>query len=378
MIKSIAKFLKTPFMCTCIAIFFGFLVACGILLATGYNPTQAMAVIFNAIFSRPKFIINVILKSTPIILTGLSVAFAFKSGLFNIGAEGQYIFAAVVSTIVGISCNFNPILQIPLVVLSGMLAGAVFGGFVGFLKSKFGIHEVITSIMLNWVAFYFNNFIASFRIFHRPESDGTFPINPSGFTMILNNWKFSEAGRDFLKNNQVLNDIILKTDFNANFLIAMLMAVVIWILVFKTKKGFEFRASGFNPDAAQNAGINVNKNIMYVMLISGALAGLAGALAVTGTSPHSINVLSSFENFGFNGLSVALIAGSSPLGCVFAGLMFSALIYAGQSLQFKTGAPSEIISIMIGVIVFFVALVRIIPVLINKFLMKLEANSDDK
>lgn len=372
MTKSIAKFLKTPFMCTCIAVFLGCLVACGILLITGFSPSQSLAVMFNSIFSRPKFIINVILKSTPIILTGLSVAFAFKSGLFNIGAEGQYIVSTIASTLVGIIFDFHPLIQIPLVIFAGVLAGAIFGGLVGLLKSKFGIHEVISSIMFNWIALYLCNYVANSKMFHKPDSDGTFPINPSGFTLLLYDWKFSLEGRNFLKTNPMLNDIILKTDFNLNFLIAVIMAVVMWVVIYKTRKGYEFRASGLNSEAAENAGINVNKNIVYTMIIAGALSGLAGALSITGTSSHNIHVLSIFENYGFNGLSVALIAGSSPVGCIFAGLMFSALIYAGQSLQFKTGAPSEIVNIMIGVIVFFVALVRIIPVIINRFLEKEE------
>ena len=368
MTKQVAKFLKTPFMCTCIAVFYGCVVACAILLVTGFSPSQSLAVMFNAIFSRPKFIINVILKSTPIILTGLSVAFAFKSGLFNIGAEGQYIASTIASTLVGIIFDFHPIIQIPLVILAGVLAGAIVGGIVGLLKSRFGIHEVITSIMLNWILLYLCNYVANSQIFHKPESDGTYPINHSGFTLLFYDWKFSQEGRAFLKENPILNDIILKTDFNLNFLIAVVMAVLMWMVIYKTRKGYEFRTSGLNPDAAENAGINVNKNIFYTMIIAGALSGLAGALSITGTSSHNIHVLSIFENYGFNGLSVALIAGSSPIGCIFAGLMFSGLIYAGQSLQFKTGAPSEIVNIMIGVIVFFVALVRIIPVIVNKFL----------
>ena len=370
--QKLASILKSPFMCTLIAVICGFMVACGILLITGYSASQSLAIMISSIFSRPKFIVNVILKSTPLILTALSVAFAFKSGLLNIGAEGQYIVSTGVSTIVGIIFDFHPIIQIPLVILSGVLAGAVFGSLVGFLKSKFGIHEVLTSIMFNWIALYLCNYVSASEKFNRPESDGTYFINPSGYTILFNNWKFSEEGREFLKSNPLLNDIILKTDFNLNFLIAVLMAIVTWIIIYKTKKGYELRVTGLNPDAAQNAGINVQKNIIYTMIISGALSGLAGALSITGTSLHGIQTLAMFENYGFNGLSVALIAGSSPIGCIFAGLMFSAIIYSGQSLQFKIGAPSEIVNIMIGVIVFFVALVRIVPSVVNKFLERKE------
>jgi len=126
------------------------------------------------------------------------------------------------------------------------------------------------------------------------------------------------------------------------------------------------RAVGFNRDAAEFAGINVGRNITQAMLIAGALAGLAGALAITGTSPHKISQMAAFENNGFNGLSVALIAGSSPIGCIFAGLLFGGLLYGGQSVQQDVGAPTEIINIMIGTIVFFVALTKIVPSLADK------------
>ena len=363
--KKLDNILKNPLVSTSIAVILGFMVASVILLAVGYKPGQCLAVMFNAVFSRPKFIMNVIIKSSPIILTGLSVFFAFKSGLFNIGAEGQYIASTIFTTILGIMLDLPPLIQVPVIVLGGVLAGAVLGALVGFLKAKFGINEVITSIMFNWIALYLCNYVSNSERFHRPESDGTFSIRDSGFINLFYNWKFSKEGREYLKNNQFLNDVVLKTDFSLNFLIAVIMAFVVWLVLYKTVKGYEFRVSGINVDAARNNGMCVERNIVYSMLIAGALSGLAGALTVTGTGSHNIHVLAIFENNGFNGMSVALIAGGTPFGCIFAGLLFSGLIYAGQSLQFKTGAPSEIVNIMIGVIVFFVALTQFMPTLVD-------------
>ena len=337
--KKLDNIIKNPLVSTVLAIVLGFMVASVILLAVGYKPGQCLAVMFNAVFSRPKFIMNVIIKSSPIILTGLSVFFAFKSGLFNIGAEGQYISSTIVTTILG--------------------------AIVGFLKAKFGINEVITSIMFNWISLYLCNYVSNSDRFHRPESDGTFSIRESGFTNLFYNWKFSKDGREYLQNNQFLNDVVLKTDFSLNFIIAVVMTFVVWIVLYKTVKGYEFRVSGINVDAARNNGMRVERNIVYSMLIAGALSGLAGALTVTSTGAHNIHVLAIFENNGFNGMSVALISGGTPFGCIFAGLLFSGLIYAGQSLQFKTGAPSEIVNIMIGVIVFFVALTQFMPTLVD-------------
>lgn len=361
------KILKKPLTMTLIAVFFGFIVAGIILAAAGYPPVHSLSVLFDGVFSSPKHISNVIIKSTPIILTGIGVAFAFKTGLFNIGAEGQFIMGCVASTVVGILFDFPPVIQIPLVVLAGVAAGALYGGIAGFLKAKFGIHEVLTSIMLNWIALYFSNYICTLNRFHKPDTIGTYPINRSGYTMILGNYKTTEAGKAALAQNEFLRSTVLKTDVNVGIIIAVILAVFIWFLLYKTAKGFELRAVGFNKSAAEFSGIYVNKNILHSMLISGAICGLAASLYITGNSPHGIATLAAFENTGFNGLSVCLIAASSPIGCIFAGLLFGSLIYGGQSLQYEVGAPSEIINIVIGVIVFFVALTRIIPPLVDRF-----------
>lgn len=370
----LVKILKKPVTSTFIAIFFGFIVASIVLGIAGYNPIDAFSALFSGIFSKPKYISNTIIKATPIILTGLSVAFAFKTGLFNIGAEGQYIIGTVASTIVGIKLNLPAVLEIPIVILAGVIAGAIFGGIVGVLKGKFGIHEVITSIMLNWIALYLCNFIVATNVFHQPDSTSTYMINESGFTTILGKWKTSDSGMEFLAHHKWLSEVLLKTDVNIGIIVAIIMAILISILLYKSAKGYELRAVGLNKDAAEFAGINVNRNIVQSMVIAGALSGLAGALAITGTSPHKLSTMAAFENNGFNGLSVALIAGSSPIGCIFGGLLYGGLLYGGQSVQSAIGAPSEIINIMIGTIVFFVALTKIVPSLADKLLKRGEKN----
>ena len=364
--KTAAKILKRPIASTLIAVLFGFIVAAIVLVIAGYNPGEAFGALFQGIFAKPKYISNVIIKATPIILTGLSVAFAFKTGLFNIGAEGQYIAGTVAAVCVGARLDLAPVLQIPAVVLSGVLGGAIFGAIIGSLKAKFGIHEVITSIMLNWIGLYLCNFVVSSGAYHLPNSTSSYPVNKSSFTMLLPDWKVSDAGMAALKPYPWLYEMMLKTDVNFGILVAVLMALLIWFLLYRSSNGYELRAVGFNRDAAEFAGINVGRNITEAMLIAGALSGLAGALAITGTAPHKISTLAAFENNGFNGLSVALIAGSSPIGCIFAGLLFGGLLYGGQSVQQDVGAPTEIINIMIGTIVFFVALTKIVPALAEK------------
>lgn len=360
---TLTKIMRKPITSAIVAILFGFFVATIVLASAGYDPIEAFGALIDGMIGKPKYIANVIIKATPLLFTGVAVAFAFRVGLFNIGAEGQYVFGTVFATIVGILLDLPPVLQIPVVLLVGMLAGAAAGALVGWLKAKFGIHEVITSIMLNWISLYFNNFVVNSEAFHKANSTKSLPINPSGYTMLFTDMKSSSDGLAALKDIPIVGDAIARTDANVGIIVAIIAAIFIGWLLMRTKVGYEMRAVGFNRDAAQFTGINVKRNLVLCMAISGALCGVAGALNITGLNPHSISVLAAFENYGFNGLSVAFIAGCSPVGCIPASLLFAGLLYGGQSVQQVVGAPSEIISIIIGTIVFFMALGGVIPML---------------
>ena len=369
--------LKRPIVSTLIAIFLGLLVA-GVIIGTlGYSPAIALNSLITGVFSRPKYVFKVIEKSTPMIFTGISVAFAFKVGLFNIGAEGQYILGSIAATVVGILFNFHPIIQIPLVILSGVVAGAILGHVTGFLKAKFGVHEVISGIMFNWICLYLCNFVVNFPLFHKVSTSKTYSINKSGFITLFHEWKKSKEGIEFLRENSFLSDVLLKTDLNISFLIAILVAITIWFVLYKTTLGFGIRAVGHSPKASELAGIDVKKNIMKSMGISGAICGLAAALNITGVSPHGLYLLNMFENVGFNGISVALIGAGSPIGCIFSGLFFGGLIYGGNNVQSDLGIPSEIISITMGAILFSIALTRIIPAIVKKFIFKIKESEED-
>ena len=368
------KFFSHPFVLTIIAIILGFGVASVILLLAGFPPAESISTLVHSMVGRPKDISSVIIRSTPIIFTGLGVAFAIKTGLFNIGAEGQYIIGCVVATMVGSMLDFPKPVAVIMVLASAMLVSALYAGFVGILKAKFGIHELITSIMLNWIALYFSNWICSLDFFHKPGTIGMYPVNDCTYTMVLPAWKRSEAGQAFLAQHPFLQETLGRTDVNIGFLIAVIAAIFVSYLLNSTKKGYELRAVGLNIHAARFSGIDVNKSIVHAMMISGALCGLGAGLYVTGQSPHTVSTLSAFENVGFNGLSVAFIAFSSPIGCIFAGLLFGGLLYGGAGLQSKVGAPTEIINIVIGVIVFFCALSYLIP----RFVDRLDANRESK
>ena len=354
--SKLEKFLRSRFAAALVAVLVGFAVSAIVLAAAGFSPIGSFAALLKGAFGKPKYIANVIIKATPILLTGVSVAFAFKTGLFNIGAEGQYILGATLATIVGVKLNLPMPLQVPIVLAAGIIGGAALGAFVGWLKARFGIHEVITSIMCNWIAFYLCNYVVMSKTFHKPNSTSALQVHGSSYTMILGNWKKSEAGKQFLANIKWLREILLKTDLNYGFIIAVLVAVAASIVLTRTKLGYELRAVGFNRDAARFSGISVERNIILSMLIAGGISGLAGALTITGISPHTITLLAAMESYGFNGMSVAFIAGCAPIGCIPSSILFASLIYGGMSVQQAMGAPSDIISIMIGTIVFFTAL----------------------
>ncbi|MDR0404723.1 MAG: ABC transporter permease [Oscillospiraceae bacterium] len=358
---TVEKFLKKPIFSLIFSVLLGFLVSSIILVITGYSVPDVLQSLFEGVFSRPRHMANVIIKSTPIILTGVSIALAFKAGLFNMGAEGQFILGSVAALITGSILDLPPVLQVLAIIVSGIIAGALLGALTGFLKSKFGAHEVITGIMFNWMALHFSNFIVNLKEFHKPNSASTFPIKSSGFTGIRSNL-------GFLKDTSFSD--ILKTEVNLGIIIAVIVAIFMSIVINKTKKGYEICAIGLNEKAAESAGMNVFKNIIQVMTVSGGISGLAAALMVTGISPHSVSASTNFENNGFNGLAVALIASNSPIGCIFSGLFFGGLLYGGRSVQADVGTPSEIINIIIGVIIFFVAIAKIFPLVVSKFSKK--------
>ena len=348
---------------TFISILFGLIVGALALAIAGFNPIEAYKIMFEGIFGSPKYISWTIVRSTPLILTGISVAFAFKTGLFNIGAEGQYIIGSLVATLVGYFVKLPVGIHAIVAMLAGCLAAAIWGGIAGLLKAKFGINEVITTIMLNWTALYFSNYVVFWEPFKRPNRDASQQILDTASIEILRNWKTSDAGRDFFKNNEFLKNF-LNPPVNFGFIIAILVAILIWYILKNTTLGYQLKAVGFNKDAAEYGGINVKRNMVISMMIAGAIAGLAGATQVLGVSRETA-ILSAAEGYGFDGMAVALIANSNPIACIAAGLLFGGLKYAGSKLQPLIGAPLEVINITIGVIVFFIAMPKLIDILLS-------------
>ena len=335
-----------------VSIVLGLLVGAIALLIAGFNPIEAYSAMLVGIFGKPKFIAWTIIRSTPLILTGLSIAFAYKTGLFNIGAEGQFIIGALVATLVGAGIELPAIIHIPLTLLIAALAGAIWGGIAGWLKSKFGINEVIATIMLNWIAFYLSNYMIRTTWLAQPNSEASVSIHES-----------ASIGIDWLKGL-----VGPATSVNWGIVISVVVVLLIAFILFKTTLGFELRAVGNNKFGAEYGGINVNKSVLQSMAIAGLIAGLAGAIQVMGVS-HNITILAAQEGYGFDGIAVALIANSNPIGVIFSGLLFGAFKYGGTKMQ-AIGAPSEVVSIVVGSIVYFIALSSVLRALFIKMMAK--------
>ncbi len=346
---------------TLLSILVGFIFGGIILKIAGYPPIEAYKIIIEGIFGSPRYISHTIIRSTPIIITGISVAFAFNTGLFNIGAEGQFIMGSLGAALAGYLLNLPPVLHAIVAIITGAIFAGLWAGIVGVLKAKKGVNEVISSIMLNWVALYFNNYIISKPFFRRPNSDSSFKIMDSAKTLVLGNWKKSEAGKVFLAENKFLGEF-LKPSVNYGFVIAIIIAIVIWYILKYTTLGYQLKAVGSNKEAAEYAGIDIEKNIIRSLVIAGAIAGIAGATHVLGVS-HQVSLLTAPEEYGFDGMAVSLIGGNNPLGAIPAGLLFGALKYGGGKLNSLMNAPSEVISIMIGVIILFIAMPKLFEML---------------
>lgn len=360
--KFIVNAFQKPMTAIVFSVLAGFAVGALVLAAAGYSPIAAYSAMFSGVFQKPKYMAQIAINSVPIIFTGLSVAFAYQTGLFNIGAEGQYIIGTLTAALLGRYLTLPPFLHPAVILVAAFLLGGIYGGLAGWLKTKFGVHEVISTIMLNWTAFYLNNFALTIPGVKKPNAQASHEILSSARIRILSEWKRTAEGRAFIQDHSVLGDI-LRTDVHLGIIFALVAVVVIWYFLNRTTKGYELRAVGAGPLAAEFAGISVKKNVLTAMFIAGGAAALGGALQIMGTNSFRISVLAAHEGYGWDGLSVSLIANNNPLGVLLSGVLFSALKYGGSSIQSLTGAPSEVINIMIGTIVFCVALRTVFPMI---------------
>jgi ABC-type uncharacterized transport system permease subunit len=311
-----------------------------IIKSVGGDPFLAYRGLIEGSLGSKKALSETAIWATPYILAGLAVALAFKGGLFNIGAEGQLALGAVFSALIGyalpewLGFDLPTIIHLPLAIFAGMLMGGVWAGIVGALKAYTGGHEVINTIMMNYIALNSTSFLLNGIMKDRN------PLNVIARTPLI-----AESAR--------ISPIFEGLRVHWGFVLALLMAALIWWLLNKTTLGFEIRTVGLNPDAAQYAGINVKRTIILTMLFSGALAGLAGAIEVTGLNYR--HELGFSIGYGYDAIAIALLGKSHPLGVVLASFLFAAMRNGATRMQFLTQMPVDLISMIQAFILLFVA-----------------------
>jgi simple sugar transport system permease protein len=345
------------FIVPAITVVIAFLMSGFVVLATGHNPLIAYRDIFNGaglnwifhpttnLSSTAAYnLTQTLLDTTTLMLTGLAVAFAFRCGMFNIGGQGQYFVGLFVANWLGVDfAGMNPLAHVLLCIVAATLAGAAFAGIAGFLKATVGAHEVITTIMLNWIAIWVGSWLFG---------DGGPLQNSADKTVPISNDIADSAKLPVFWGQQLLQGL------HIGIFIAIAALIVFWALLNRTTLGYEVRAVGFNPDAAAYGGINVKKNLIRAMAISGAFAGLAGALDMLGTFYHYGQSDIPFSAVGFLGIAVALLGRNTAVGVGLGALLFGALLFGTThgltSTVIKPELAGNLTYIIQGLVVLFI------------------------
>ena len=323
-----------------------------LLLLINVNPLEAYKYLIFGNFTSIYNISEIFVKATPIILTGLAFTFAYKSGLFNIGADGQMFAGAIAAVYVGLKTgHLSPFITIPLCLIAAILAGAICGIIPGLLKGIFGSSEIITTIMLNYITLYLVSYVVDKPL---REASGFYPQT------------------DLIGENAFLPYIIKNTRLHIGFIVAIILAVIVYIILWKTPFGFKLRAVGHNSDGAEYSGISIKKSIVISLAISGALAGVAGFTEISGIHHRLLDNFS--RNVGFDGIAAALLGNTNPLGVVTSAILLGMLQTGANAMQRGVGIPANIVSIIHALIILLVlAGNKLRPQIESKLIKKEEA-----
>jgi len=324
-----------------IAVIAAFIVGGILILIVGDNPFQAYGLLLGSALSWPDGIGYTLFLATPLIFTGLAVLVGFRCGLFNIGAEGQLYIAAFATAWVGIRfANLSPWILIPFCCAAAILSGAFWAAIPGVLKAKFGSHEVINTIMLNFIAVALVSYFTQYHYKERGDPIlQTVPIGENAYIPPLG--KFIPGFPE-------------RIPLNVAFLLALLCCFLVYLFLWRTKWGYEIRATGSNPFAAEYGGISIGRQIILAMAVSGALAGMVGINEVLGNRHRYYDGFS--DNYGFTGIAVALLGRNHPVGVILAALLFAALQHGGIYVDgFSEHVTKDIVQVLQGIIILFVA-----------------------
>ncbi len=312
-----------------------------ILLIMRMNPLVAYGALLNGAFGNQNALVETIVKAIPLLLIGLGICIAFRAKVINIGAEGQMIIGALMATAFGLAVELPGWLVIPTAMLIGLFGGALWGAIPGALKAYFNVNEILSTVMMNAIAVQLMNYLL-----------GGPMMDPQQAAAL---GKLPETAR--LDSAYHLGRLMPPTRLHSGLIIALVLAVLIYIMLFHTTLGYRIRAVGFNPTASRYGGIRVRRQIVMALLLSGALAGLAGAIQVYGLNYRMITDGSPTgftASAGYNGIVTALFGGLHPLGVIPASFFFGALLVGANSMQRMTQVPSAFVSALNGMVVVFV------------------------
>jgi len=339
-----------------LAVLTAFVVGGIVIAIAGGNPISAYLGLLEGAFGSTKALSETSVWASPYIFAGLAVALAFKGGLFNIGAEGQLALGAVASAWVGyalpglLGIKLPTIIHLPITVLAGIIAGGIWGAIPGWLKARTGGHEVINTIMMNYIALNMVSYLLN-----GPMKD------PNPLNVIARTPEIAESAR--------FTPIFSGYRMHWGFILAIIVAILVWFLLWKTTLGFEIRTAGANPDAGKYAGVNVGRTIVLSMTLSGMLAGMAGAIEVTALNYR--HELGFSIGYGFDAIAIALLAKSHPLGVILSAILFGAMRNGGTRMQFLTQIPVDVISVIQALILLFVAADAIV-----RFIFRIKAREE--
>ncbi|MDZ4166257.1 MAG: ABC transporter permease [Coriobacteriia bacterium] len=344
---AIAQKIGTPILSAALAIAIGSF----IMWISGYDAPAAYGALFKGAFGSPKQIGDTILRATPLIFTGLAVAYGFRAGLFNIGAEGQLFMGGLAAAALGVFLVGQPwILVAPALLIASALAGAAWAFIPALLKARIGAHEVITTMMFTYIARY----LVSWLVVGPLKAEGQIPQTAA----LMPEAQLPRIQGLFSQGALEAFPFLNLGRAHLGIAVAIIVATIVWLILKYTTLGYENRAVGFNAFASETAGISVQWTTVKALCISGALAGLAGSVEVMGVHHRIFDQFSS--GFGFTGIAVALLAKNHPLGVIPAALLFGALSAGAGTMQLEAHVPQKIILIIQALVIFFVAAEEII------------------
>ena len=320
-----------PLLESVVTILLGLLAGALFMIVFGYNPVNAYQALFKGAFGSMSDVLETLAFATPLMLTAITFAIGVKAGLFNIGAEGQVYMGAIGATAIAGKMALPPGLHVAAATIVGMLMGVLWALPPALLKIWRGVHEVISTIMFNWIAFHLSMYIAIYYLAEPGRAERTVPAMPTARYPIL----------------------MEGTSLTAVIFVVLAFCVGVYIYLWGTRAGYELRLAGENPDAARYAGVSSNRALLLSFLIGGLAAGLAGASQVIGRPPSwsLYATLGNVAGFGFDGLGVALIGRNHPIGGIFAAILFGALQHGGRYMEYHAGVCSELVRAINGLIV---------------------------